>query len=239
MSAMFEELDRRPTPMGEISLRRRFEPALRVDIYEAMLGEEHLMSSLFTVAEIALATLGLAQVGGDELDVVVGGLGLGYTAQAVLSDPRVRSLQVVEALPEVIEWHERGLLPLSAGLTGDQRCHLVQGDFFALVASRAGFGTEAPERCHAVLVDIDHTPRHLLHPSHAPFYEVAGLRRLTERLHPGGVFALWSDDPPDADFVAVVDEAIGPCAAHVVPFPNPHTGGQATNTVYVAKLSAR
>jgi spermidine synthase len=234
MSASFAELDRRQTPMGEISLRRRLEPALQVDVYEAMLGEEHLMSSLFTVAEIALATLGLAVVRGDELDVVVGGLGLGYTAQAVLDDPRVRALHVVEALPEVIEWHERRLLPLSDALTADPRCHLVHGDFFALVASASGFGPDAPERCHAVLVDIDHTPRHLLHPSHAPFYEAAGLRRLTERLHPGGAFALWSDDPPDADFVAVVDEAIGPCEAHVVPFPNPHTGGQATNTVYVA-----
>jgi len=238
MSAMFEELDRRQTPMGEISLRRRFEPTLQVDIYEAMLGEEHLMSSLFTVAEIALATLGLASIDGDDLDVVVGGLGLGYTAQAVLDDPRVRSVFVVEALPEVIEWHERGLLPLSAGLTSDPRCHLAHGDFFALVASGATFGPGAPERCNAVLVDIDHTPRHLLHPSHAPFYEVAGLRRLSDRIHPGGVFALWSDDPPDADYVAVVSKAIGPCDAHVVPFANPHTGGNATNTVYVAGASS-
>lgn len=236
MSARFEELDRRQTPMGEISLRRRFEPTLRVDIYEAMLGEEHLMSSLFTAAEIALATLGLASAEDDELDVVVGGLGLGYTAQAVLDDPRVRSLHVVEALPEVIEWHEQGLLPLSEALTADPRCHLVCGDFFALVAARVGFGDGAPARCHAVLVDIDHTPRHLLHPSHAPFYEVGGLRRLAEHLHPGGVYALWSDDPPDASYVAVVNEAIGPCEAHVVPFPNPHTGGEATNTVYVAGL---
>lgn len=234
MSAMFEELDRRQTPMGEISLRRRFEPTLRIDIFEAMLGEEHLMSSLFTVAEIALATLGLAAARGDELDVVVGGLGLGYTARAVLDDPRVRSLRVIEALPEVIEWHERGLLPLSAALTADPRCQLVQGDFFAMVASGADFGPDSPGHVHAVLVDIDHTPRHLLHPSHAPFYEVTGLRRLAERLHPGGVFALWSDDPPDPDYIAVVNEAAGPCEAHVVPFPNPHTGGTASNTVYVA-----
>ena len=234
MGVMFEQLDRRDTPMGEISLRRRLEPTLQVDVYEAMLGEEHLMSSLFTVAEIALATLGLAAVDGDGLDVVVGGLGLGYTTQAVLDDPRVRSLHVVEALGEVIGWHRDGLLPLSAQLTSDDRCHLDHGDFFAMVATGAPFGDGAPPLHHAVLVDIDHTPRHLLHPSHAPFYEVAGLRQLAERLHPGGVFALWSDDPPDDAFIAVANEAIGPCEAHVVPFPNHHTGGTATNTVYVA-----
>jgi len=235
MSARFEELDRRSTSMGEISLRRRLEPTLQVDVYEAMLGEEHLMSSLFTAAEIALATLSLAAVEGDELDVVVGGLGLGYTARAVLGDPRVRSLRVVEALGEVIEWHERGLLPLSAALTEDERCWLVRGDFFAMVADSAPFGSDAPTLVHAVLVDIDHTPRHLLHPSHASFYTPDGLHRLGARLHAGGLFALWSDDPPDVDFVAVVDQAIGRCDAHVVRFPNPHTDGEATNTVYVAR----
>src|SRR3546814_20579251 len=67
-------------------------PTLKIDIYEVILGGEHLMSSIFTVAEIALARLGLAEVSGDDLDVVVGGLGLGYTARAALEDERVRSL---------------------------------------------------------------------------------------------------------------------------------------------------
>jgi spermidine synthase len=234
MSRAFEELDRRSTPMGEISLRRRLEPTLQVDVYEAMLGEEHLMSSLFTAAEVALARLALPQVTGEVLDVVVGGLGLGYTAQAVLEDPRVRSLHVVEALPEVIGWHEQGLLPLSAELVGDPRCHLVADDFFAIVASGAPFGPAAPERVHAVLVDIDHTPHHLLHPSHAAFYTPEGLGRLAARLEPGGVFGLWSDDPPDEGYLATNRRAFDTCEAQVVAFPNPHTGGEATNTVYVS-----
>ena len=111
--------------MGEISLRRRLEPTLQVEVYEAKLGDEFLMSSLFTVSEIALAEISLAGIAGADLDVVVGGLGLGYTAHAVLSDPRVRSLRVIEALGEVIGWHQRGLLPMSEGLNSDQRCNLV------------------------------------------------------------------------------------------------------------------
>ena len=61
--------------MGEISLRRRRDPALNVDVYEVKLDDEFLMSSLFTVAEVELARLGLAQVVDADLDVVVGGLG--------------------------------------------------------------------------------------------------------------------------------------------------------------------
>ena len=59
MSRAFEELDRRVTPMGEISLRRRLEPTLQIDVFEVILGDEHLMSSVFTVAEIAARRPGL------------------------------------------------------------------------------------------------------------------------------------------------------------------------------------
>ncbi len=234
MSALFEELDWRSTPLGEISLRRRLEPTLGVDIYEAKLDDEFLMSSLFTAAEVALADLALASLHGSDLDVVVGGLGLGYTAQAVLRDARVRSLHVIEALDEVIGWHRRGLLPVSQGLTSDPRCTLVNGDFFAMVARGSSFGPGAPDRHDAIVVDIDHTPRHVLHPGHGPFYEPAGQRRLADRLNPGGVYALWSDDPPDRDYISVVEQVFASCEAHIITFPNPLTGGEAANTVYVA-----
>jgi spermidine synthase len=221
--------------MGEISLRRRLEPSLNIDVYEVKLGDEFLMSSLFTVAEIELAWLGLAMVAGDELDVVVGGLGLGYTARAVLDDPRVRSLTVVEALDEVISWHERELLPDTAGLAADPRVRLLHGDFFAMVATGNGFDPGTPgRRSHAVLLDIDHTPRHVLHPSHASFYSEAGLRRLGRHLHPDGVFALWSDDPPDVEFRSALAAVFASTEAHVVSFPNPLTGTESANTVYVA-----
>ena len=87
MSARFEELDWRSTSMGELVLRRRRLPASDVDIYEVKLDDDFLMSSMFTVAEVEMARLALAEVPGTDLDVVVGGLGLGYTAQTVLDGP--------------------------------------------------------------------------------------------------------------------------------------------------------
>jgi spermidine synthase len=235
MSARFEHIDSQQTEMGEISLRRRLEPSLLVDVYEVRLGDEYLMSSLFTASEIQLAELGLAQFPDTDLDVVVGGLGLGYTARAVLDDPRVRSLHVVEALGAVLDWHERKLVPFAEELVTDPRCHLVTGDFFAMVAKNTGFGPHSPDRCHAVLVDIDHTPRGHVHPSHARFYTPEGLRPLAVRLHPDGVFGLWSDDPPDTDYIAIVEQVFTSCEAHVVTFPNPITGGQSSSTIYLAK----
>ena len=233
MSRRIEELGWASTPMGEISLRRRFDPLLQADVHEVKLGDEFLMSSTFTVAEEELARLGLAAAEGDRLDVLVGGLGLGCTAAAALDDPRVASLVVVEALAEVAGWHEAGLMPLSARLTSDERCAFAVGDFFALVAD--GLQDVGPGRWHALLVDIDHSPRHVLHPSHAAFYTAAGLARLASHLHPDGVFALWSDDPPDGEFLALLGGVLDAPQAHVVAFPNPVTGGESTNTVYVAR----
>jgi spermidine synthase len=232
MSLRFEELDWKPTPRGEISLRRRRDPVLDVDVYEIKLDDEYLMSSTFTAGEIALAELGLAAVHGEDLEIVVGGLGLGYTAQAVLADDRVRSLDVVDALAEVIDWHQRELLPLGAVLNADPRCTLVLGDFFEMAADPTGFGGR---RFDAIIVDIDHTPSFLLHPSHAPFYEPPGLRQFSTHLKPGGVFALWSNDPPDDAFVTVLAQVFTDVESHVVSFDNHLQDRKATNTVYVAR----
>ena len=232
MSLRFEELDFQATPMGDLSLRRRLEPTLGVDVFEVKLGEEFLMSSLFTVAEEELATLGLAAVIGMDLDVLVGGLGLGYTAVAALADPHVRSVTVIDALPVVIDWHRRGLLPVSATLTDDPRTALVQDDFFALMRREP----DASTRYDAILLDVDHTPRHQLDPSHADLYTVDGMRALARHLTPRGVFALWSDDPPDEEFLARASVVFGTIAGHVVTFDNALTGGTSSNTVYVAIL---
>ena len=229
MTTWLEELDWQQTPMGELTLRRRLEPVVGVEVYEVKLGDEYLMSSLFTLAEEELARLGLDAVDDSALNVLVGGLGLGYTAVTVLDDDRVTSLTVVDALPAVIDWHERELLPVSARLVGDPRTRLVPGDFFAWMR-------DAPSaEYHAILLDVDHSPRHQLNPAHADLYTVDGLRRLSAHLTRDGVFAMWSDDPPDDPFVADLEQVFGSVRSQVVRFDNPLTGGVSSNTVYVAR----
>lgn len=241
MSLACEELDYQRTPLGELILRRRREPLLKgKDVFEVKLGDEFLMSSLFTEGEIALADLGLAGLEAPELDVAIGGLGLGYTADAVLQHQSVRSLLVIEALDEVIGWHRRGLVPLGAKLTADPRCKFVKGDFFALMNPPGrGFDHRIPgRRYHAVLLDIDHSPRRFLHPQNRAFYGRTGLRHLANYLHAGGAFAVWSDDPPDDDFRRALDSVFASSQVHVVKFHNLYTQGESANTVYVARTAA-
>lgn len=237
MSRLFEELDRQMTPIGEISLRRRLEPVLKVDVFEVKIGEDGLMSSLITDGEEAVSTLGLAATSNTELDVVVGGLGLGYTAHTALLDPRVASLRVIDALAPVIDWHERHLAPLSESLDTDDRCEFVLGDFFELAAQGFPLDTDAPTLFDAVLLDIDHSPRHLLDPKNAAFYEAEGTERLVQSIKPGGVFSLWSNDPPDQPYLDVLEAGFDTATAEIVTFENVLTGIDTSSTIYVATRS--
>ena len=236
MSRLFEELDRQPTPIGEISLRRRLEPTLQVDVFEVKIGEDGLMSSLITDGEEAVSTLGLAATTNDSLDVIVGGLGLGYTAATALEDPRVRSLHVVEALDPVIDWHQRALVPLGDSVVGDPRCSIVHGDFFEVAAAGFPLPDGAPSHFDAILLDIDHSPRHLLDPRNAAFYQSAGTAKIAAALNAGGVFSLWSNDPPDDAYLDVLLGEFEHASAEIVTFANPLTGIDTSSTIYLATV---
>ncbi len=236
MNKYFEELDYRQTPLGELSLRRKCVAMLGdLEVYEVKLGEEFLMTSLFHAVEDAVSDLGLAELGGRECDVVVGGLGLGYTAVAALAHESVRSLVVIDFLAPVIEWHQRGLVPNGPKLVADPRCRLVEGDFFALATAPQGF--DQGRRFHAVLLDIDHSPRNLLHSGNAAFYTPAGLGGLAAQLHPGGVFSMWSDDPPDEEFLGLLRSVFVSARAEIVTFPNPLLDRDSASTVYLARTA--
>jgi len=237
MVKTFEELDFRNTRLGELVLRRRKIPMLDNEVvYEIILNGEFLMSSLFHAVEDALADLGLAAAPSVPMDVVVGGLGLGYTAVAALKHQSVRSLIIVDFLEPVIRWHKTGLVPLGSSISTDPRTRFIEGDFFAMASHlETGFDEAEPGRkFHAILLDIDHTPKHWLNESHASFYTLEGLRILRRHLHPGGVFALWSDDAPDREFCSRLEDVFDGVQAHTVSFPNPIRGGESSGTVYVA-----
>lgn len=226
----FAELAYHVTPLGALSLRRRRMLALDIDVLEVKLGEDFLMSSLFTAGERALANLAVQAAPEGPLDVLVGGLGLGYTAAAALDHDRVRTLRVVDVLPEVIAWHQEGLVDLGPRLAGDPRCALEEGDFFAMVRNGA---PPAPGRFHVIAVDIDHSTEAWLNAANGDLYTQAGLRSLKSWLHPAGVFGLWSDAAPDGAFVARMEAVFTRVEAQIVAFDNPLRDVEETCTIYL------
>ncbi|MFO7937005.1 MAG: spermidine synthase [Kiritimatiellia bacterium] len=235
MQLNFEELDYQQTPLGELILQKR--NAVETDgrlIYEVKLNHEYLMSSLFYDGEIALARLGLDRLKGEEWDIVIGGLGLGFTAVEALKNSRVERMIVVEALDSVIEWHQKALVPNGRALTDDTRCIYHNADFFALARNNGFDPDHANHQFDAILLDIDHTPDALLNPSHANFYTEEGIKRLATFIKPGGVFALWSNEAPENNFMRILSTAFSDVEGHIAEFPNPIQNNTAYNGIYVA-----
>lgn len=175
------------TPLGYLCLRRRellSRPGTMVT--EITLDHQLLMSSHNTVSERALATETLARHPGDDLSVLVAGLGLGYTAAALLQSARVARLEVVELLPAVIGFLTEGLVPLSSELLSDARFGVRQGDGYALLQG------QAVERWDLVLIDVDHSPEDHLGAGNQSFYTRSGLISAKRHLATGGMLAVWS-----------------------------------------------
>ncbi|MDB2389979.1 spermidine synthase [Alphaproteobacteria bacterium] len=236
MAKLFEELDYQITPLGVLSLRRRRQLKLDKDVVEVILNDEHLMSDMFTASEIALADLPLSGMTQTAPDILVGGLGLGYTAQAVLAYAHVRSVTIIEYLAPVISWHQHGLLPMGTALVDDPRCQIVEADFFACAAGNDGFDKAQPYRTFdGIFLDIDHAPDFHLNQSHAGFYTEGGLRKLASHLNEGGVFALWSNDQADDAFVNRLGDVFTYAHAEDVVFYNPLLETDCTQTVYIAQ----
>lgn len=189
------------TELGLLCLRRReslSKPGLMIT--EVTLNHEFLMSSYLTASEEALSRIGVemtlanssprpgsklnSTAGG--LSVLVGGLGLGYTAAAVLEFPNVGSVEVIEFLPQVIEWTKKGLIPLSESLNADERLQITAGDIYATLAGES-------ERQHDLIaIDVDHSPEEVLGEQSNGFYSIAGLEKAKRHLKVGGVLGVWS-----------------------------------------------
>ena len=189
------------SPLGLLCLRRRellSNPGTIVT--EVTLNHEFLMSSLYTDSERALAQTAIQTHAGKDLRVLVGGLGLGYTARESLLSDRVAEVEVVELLPQVIGWLDRGLVPLSPELCDEQRLVVTHGDIYQRLA-------EPPNHLHdVILIDVDHSPQERLGEESASFYTQDGLQAARRHLATDGVLGVWSyaESSPFADALHAV-----------------------------------
>ena len=158
------------------------------DDWVIRVGAQILMSNRMHDSEEALAEVGLGRVAGPRA-VLVGGLGLGYTARAVLD--RVSSdavVTVLELMPELVDWNRRYLGALAGHPLEDPRCRVVVGDVFdTLKLSPASFD--------AILLDVDNGPQGLTQPKNQRLYGEWGIKLCLGALRPGGALAVWSKGP--------------------------------------------
>jgi spermidine synthase len=189
-----EILGRSAGPRGEVLLRRR----VRADggaVEELVVNGVFAMDSTDTSSERELARF-VTELACSSPRVLVGGLGLGYTAAAVLdaADPRAGTVDVVELEPQLVSWAREGRTPVLARVAADRRTRLHVGDVASVLQ-----GTAAPSGpWDAILLDVDNGPDFLIHQENAALYDRTALTAAWHRLSPGGVLAVWCQGPaPD------------------------------------------
>jgi spermidine synthase len=176
---------------GECVLQRR-EDAEGDGVYELILNGKLLMDSSEHASEEALAEIGLRECGdGRDLEVLVGGLGFGFTLQAVLRDPRVVRAVVVELEPLLLSFlarqDVRAELPVPN--LADPRVVAREGNVREWIAAAGG------DAYDVILLDVDNGPQSLSAVGNLELYSEAGLRQCWAALRPGGVLAIWSSEP--------------------------------------------
>lgn len=173
---------------GEVVLRTRQDDAGGT-VYELVVDGVFAMDTAHTATEQQLAAAALDRVAGDELTVVVGGLGLGYTVAALLADARVAAVEVVELEPTLLDWLRAGVVPGVDVTLRDPRVRPRVGDVRDVLPAMP------PGSADCVLLDVDNGPRFLVHGTNALVYEEPFLRSCLDVLRPGGALVVWSADP--------------------------------------------
>ena len=188
---------RADTPHGEVALRRRG------TVVELVVDGAFAMDTVDTSTEVLLAETALAAHPAPAR-VLVGGLGLGFTTRAVLADPRVAHVDVVELAAPLVRWAREGLVDELAGLEGP-RCTVHVADVADVLQGTAG--PAGP--WDLVLLDVDNGPDFLVHADNARLYRAPLLAAARDRLAPVGRLVVWSSHVAP-ELLARLEEVAGP-----------------------------
>jgi spermidine synthase len=161
------------------------------DDYSIQFGSEELMGSCDHVSEEALATLTCARLGDRDGDVLIGGLGMGFTLGAALTawSPR-SSIRVAELVPKIVDWARGPLAHIFGDHLSDDRLTIEIGDVHDVIAA-------APGRYDAILLDVDNGPDGMIQPENERLYCNWGLRSAHAALRRDGILAIWSAYPAE------------------------------------------
>jgi spermidine synthase len=212
--------------IAELALLRRRTPG--GEVLELVVDGVFAMDTEQTETERALAGLALDQLGDDDLHVVVGGLGLGYTTATLLADPRVSRVEVVELHEPLVRWVREGLVPPARGLLDDPRVHVHVADVVDALPALV------PGSVDALLLDVDNGPGFLVHPGNTRVYAAPFLTAAARVLRPGGVLGVWSAEA-SAELALVLERTCGSCEEVLLDVDR--EGRTFTYAVYLARVA--
>ncbi len=195
-------LSRETTPQGELQLQQLAETdGTDQPVYEIIFNGVFLMASYNELSAKAVGTLAVRPLAPDRQDirVLVGGLGIGYTLQAILDFDGVQTVDVVEIQKHIIGWAKSYFSKLNGHALSDPRVHLLQTDL-------VDYLLKTEEIYDVIILDVDNGPTRLALESNQRLYERPTLSRIRDLLTDGGVLAVWASEKCQA-FQTRLEEA--------------------------------
>lgn len=227
----YTEVARAESPRGEIVLRERREADAGENapaVLELRVNGVFVMDTLETSSEKGLATAALKQVEHPR-DVVVGGLGLGFTMHEILADKRVEHLVVVEIEDAIVQWMRDGTVPHGPSYLADERVSVMTADI------RTAIAEATPAAYDLVLLDVDNGPGFLVYDSNEAVYQREFLGQVKAALRPGGALVIWSAAESPA-LRAEMEQAFGSVVA--VPYDVTLQSREEHYWIYLARRDA-
>ena len=179
-------------------------------------GGKVLMSSRQHGSEDALAELALPKAR-HRRAVLVGGLGLGFTARAALDRiPTDAKVVIAELTPALVGWNRRLVGKLAGRPLDDPRCKVHVGDVVDRIA-------EARAAYDAILLDVDNGPGSMVHEGNHRLYGHRGIAACRIALAEGGVLAVWSAHHDEA-YLRRLEKGGFAATARLVPARGPAGG---------------
>lgn len=169
--------------MAGASLRRRKDGSV-----ELRVNGVFVMDNVETSSERALAQ---AVLGTGARRILIGGLGLGFTARELLAAADVTHLVVAEIEPNIVRWMRTGRID-GADVLADPRLDLRIADVRDVVAGLP------PAQLDGIALDVDNGPDYLVYDDNATLYQSAFVGTCASVLRPAGSLNFWSqaDSPP-------------------------------------------
>lgn len=201
--------------------------ALHDGAYVIRVNGRELMSTRHSFSEEQLGIVACQDSSArDDVRVLIGGLGLGFTLRAALATlgPSARVV-VAELIPEVVAWNRNPAYPLASDALADPRTEVVLGDVAKVLAR-----SESP--FDAIMLDADNQTTSMNTAGNASLYHHSGIKKVWRKLKPGGVVVYWSagEDP-------MLEQQLGSCgfAVEVQRVRRHATGGNGHHFLLVGK----
>ncbi|HWC35878.1 MAG TPA: hypothetical protein VG650_13765 [Mycobacteriales bacterium] len=220
-------VERVTTPRGELVLRRCVDSA---EHFEVISNGVFLMDTRNGESERLLVRAALA-LAASPRNVLVGGLGVGFSLLEALADERVERVVVVEIEPAILRWHEQHLRHISAEARSDRRTEIVIADVATMLR-------DSDEQYDVICLDVDNGPSWTVTEANAGLYGNDGTALIASRLTPGGVLSVWSA-ARSASYEQVLSQHFGQVNVIDVPVPRGEPDVVFTATRPVAQTQGR